>query len=124
MRLVEQHGIYASTEWLAELAGVHRTTAERWKRSQRLPKPISTLMRVMLDGELELVHSDWSGWRLDRRTGVLYTPDGWPCRPSDILAIRYRLAQVRALERELAAARARLRDVENAGFFGRFFKRA
>lgn len=102
--LTEQRGIYASTEWLASVAGVHRTTAERWLASQRLPRAVGLLIRVVLEGELELVHPDWEGFRLDR-WGKLWTPEGWPCSPGDLRAIRYRVAQVRELERELAIAR-------------------
>jgi hypothetical protein len=35
---------------------------------------------------------------------ILWTPEAWPCTPGDVLAIKYRAAQVRALERELAGA--------------------
>lgn len=103
--LLEHRGIHVPDDWLRDVAGVHRTTAARWRAVQRLPKAVSLLVRVMHHGELELVHAAWHGYRLDRRDGTLWTPDGWPCRPADVAAIRYRTAQVRALELELSRRR-------------------
>jgi hypothetical protein len=105
--LLEHRGIFVADDWLVDVAGAHRTTVARWRAEQRLPAAVSLLIRVMHDGELGLVDDAWRGFRLDRRAGVLWTPDDWPCRPGDILAIRYRMAQLRALELELARARAR-----------------
>ena len=104
--LVEHRGIYVPDDWLVDVAGVHRTTAARWRAAQRLPKSVSLLVRVAHHGELEHVHDLWRGFRLDRRTGTLWTPEGWPCSPGDVLAIRYRAAQLRELELELATTRA------------------
>lgn len=100
--LTEHRGIFVSDEWLRDVAGVHRTTVTRWRTEQRLPRSVSLLVRTMHDGELELVHDAWAGYRLDRKTGVLWTPEGWPCRPGDVLAIKYRAAQLRELERTLS----------------------
>jgi hypothetical protein len=104
--LLEHRGIYVTDDWLRDVAGAHRTTVARWRTSQRLPQSVSLLVRVMHDGELELVHNAWRGYRLDRRDGTLWTPTGWPCRPGDIAAIQYRMAHVRALEQELLAQRS------------------
>lgn len=114
--MLEQRGIYISTADLCELTGAHRTTVERWKREQRLPRAVSSLVQIAHDGQLELVHDAWRGFRLDRRSGVLWTPDDWPCRPGDIMAIRYRMAQLRALEAE--------RDLEGPRLLGGLLKRA
>jgi hypothetical protein len=103
--LTEHHGIYVPDDWLVDVGGVHRTTVARWRRAQRLPRAVALLLSVMHDGELELVDERWRGFRLDRRSGTLWTPEGWPCTPGDVLAIRYRQAQVRALERELERLR-------------------
>lgn len=112
MRTVEHRGIFVADDWLRDVAGAHRTTVARWRQAQRLPRAVSVLIRVMHDGELELVHPAWAGFKLDRRTGELVTPEAWPCTPGDLLAIKYRMAQVRALERELAIARSlRIRSV-------------
>src|SRR5262245_5185868 len=102
--LIEHRGIFVTDDWLRDVAGVHRTTVKRWRQAQRLPKPMSLLVRIAHHGELELVHPAWKGFRLDARTGALWTPEDWPCAPGDLLAIKYRAAQVRALERELAGA--------------------
>jgi len=106
--MVEHHGIHVHDDWLRDVAGAHRTTVARWRAEQRLPRAVSLLIRVMHHGELELVHDAWRGYQLDRRDGTLWTPTGWPCRPTDLAAIQYRMAQVRALEHELA--RRRLAD--------------
>ena len=103
--LVEHRGIYVPDAWLCDVAGAHRTTIARWRAAQRLPRAVSLLARVMHDGELELVHDAWSGFRLDRRDGTLWTPGNWPCRPGDVLAIQYRAAQLPELELELATRR-------------------
>lgn len=118
MRLEPHAGLYVPDDWLADVAGAHRTTIARWRSSQRLPRAVSLLTRVMHDGELELVHDAWTGFRLDRRSGTLWTPEGWPCAPGDVLAIRYRQAHVRALELELERRRAPeiIRNVKSAAF--------
>jgi hypothetical protein len=103
--LAEHRGIHVPDDWLRDVAGVHRTTVARWRAEQRLPRAVSLLVRVMHHGELELVHELWRDYRLDRRTGTLWTPSGWPCAPADVLAIQYRAAHVRALEAELASRR-------------------
>lgn len=105
VRLEQQHGIHASDDWLAGKTGAHRTTVARWRRTQRLPRSVALLIRLMRFGELELVHPDWRGWTLDPRSGTLYTPAGEPLKPQDLLAIHYRRAQVDTLERELAELR-------------------
>jgi hypothetical protein len=101
MPTVQHPGIYVPDAWLREVAGVHRTTIARWRDRQELPLAVSLLIRVMYYGELELVHEAWKDFRLDPRAGVLYTPEAWPCRPGDLLAIKYRAAQLRELEHEL-----------------------
>lgn len=106
MRTVEHRGIHVPDEWLRDVADAHRTTVARWRETQRLPRAVSLLVRVMHHGELDLVHDAWKGFRLDRRDGTLWTPEDWPCRPTDVLAIKYRAAQLRELEQELALARA------------------
>jgi hypothetical protein len=100
--LLEHHGIHVPDDWLRDVAGVHRITVARWRAAQRLPRAVSLLIRVMHHGELELVHPAWRDHRLDRRDGTLWTPESWPCRPEDLAAIKYRIAQVRELERALA----------------------
>jgi hypothetical protein len=104
MRLEPHTGIYAPDEWLCEVAGVHRTTVARWRARKALPLAVMLLLRVMYYGELELVNESWKGFRLDPRSGVLWTPENWPCTPGDLLAIKYRAAQVQELERRLSAA--------------------
>ncbi|HZF29682.1 MAG TPA: hypothetical protein VE907_11215 [Gammaproteobacteria bacterium] len=106
MRLTPHAGIFASADWLAEISGAHRTTVERWQRTQRLPRAVALLIRIMLEGELELVHPDWAGFRLDRRDGTLWTPEAWPARPADVTGIKHRMAQIGELERELGRARS------------------
>lgn len=101
--LVEHRGIYVPDDWLRDVAGVHRTTAARWRAAQRLPRAVSLLVRTMHHGELELVHDTWRGFRLDRRDGTLWTPEDYPLKPGDLLAIKYRAAQLRELELALRA---------------------
>jgi hypothetical protein len=107
---VEHRGIHVPDDWLRDVAGAHRTTVARWRAEQKLPRAVSLLVRVMHHGELELVHDAWKGFRLDRRTGTLWTPDNWPCEPGDVLAIKYRVAQVRALELALTQSSSREHD--------------
>lgn len=100
--MLEHHGIHVPDEWLRDVAGAHRTTVARWHAEQRLPRAVSLLVRVMHHGELELVHDVWKGFRLDRRSGRLWTPEDYPITPGDVLAIKYRAAQLRELERRLS----------------------
>jgi hypothetical protein len=125
MRLEPQQGIYATTEWLADVSGAHRTTVERWKRSQQLPRPVALLLRIMQYGELELVHPVWHQWRVDRRTGELWMPAGrWSFTPGTLLAVPYRMQQIDALERELLATRRRAQNLKQAGLFRRFLEKS
>jgi len=106
MTTVSHRGLYVPDAWLSDVAGVHRTTIARWRRAQAVPRAVSLLIRVMHDGELGLVHEAWTDFKLDRRCGSLWTPESYPCRAADLLSIRYRTDQLRALEHELAIARA------------------
>lgn len=98
--------MFATDEWIAARTGAHRTTIARWRATRSFPAALVQLAELELHGRVELVHAAWTGFRLDSRDGTLWTPGNWPCRPGDILAIQYRQAQVRALERELAARAA------------------
>ena len=126
MPLIDQHGIFVTAERLAELTGAHRTTVERWKRTQRLPRAVQTLIELVEYGDLERLHPVWRGWHLDRRTGALYTPAGdGPITPGNVLAIPLRMQQVRALELELASIVTRhARTREQARLLGALLKRS
>jgi transcriptional regulator with XRE-family HTH domain len=95
---------------LAELAGVNRSTASRWKNGKsRIPAAVLRLVEFRLFGELEpVLGAAWRGWRIGR-DGLLYAP-GWRrgFEPGEILAMPYLYGQISALNarvRELARAR-------------------
>ena len=94
--------MFATDEWIAARTGAHRTTIARWRESRAFPSALVQLAELELYGRVELIHAAWAGFRLDARDGTLWTPENWPCRPGDVLAIKYRLAHVQELERRLA----------------------
>ncbi len=113
--------MFATDDWIHARTGAHRTTIARWRASRQYPPALTRLAELELEGYLERIHAAWTGFRLDRRDGTLWTPENWPCRPGDILSIKYRLAHVRALEHELLEAR---RPATEPGLLQRWLKRA
>jgi transcriptional regulator with XRE-family HTH domain len=103
---------------LAELAGVDRTTAMRWKsKRSRTPLAVLRLVALRVFGDLEAVlGAAWSGWRAGR-DGLLYAP-AWRrgYSPGEILAMPYLYGRIRALEGEARElARRRRLDFHHAG---------
>jgi hypothetical protein len=88
---------------LVQVTGVHPDTARRWKRTGKVPKKHATQVALATEGDLGVVAPEWSGFRL--KSGMLWTPEGKPIRPGDVLAIPYRAQQILALEAEVRAAR-------------------
>jgi hypothetical protein len=89
-----------NAEQLANLTGVHITTARRWKRGEQpLPPPVAKLLSIVPTGELGGVDAAWRGWCL--RGGELYAPDlAADFKPGDVLAIPFVRAQLREHQRE------------------------
>lgn len=83
---------------LAELAGVHVSTARRWIRTGKCPRSVARLVRVCLCGELDDIHAAWRGWRLVR--GTLYSPEGWEFSPGAVRSLPLLQTQVREMRRE------------------------
>lgn len=81
---------------LAALTGVHIDTARRWKRTGFVDGGYGTVIARRTSGDLGFMCDDWRGWKL--RGKQLYTPDGWPIRPGEILALPYRYQQIRTYE--------------------------
>lgn len=83
---------------LADLTGVHLSTARRWKRTGKCPRSIARLVRVCHLGELGHIHAAWRGWRLVR--GELVSPEDWAFTPGAVRSQRLLERQVRDLQRE------------------------
>lgn len=81
-------------EWAA-LAGVHITTARRWKRAG-MPEPVRRLLHIMVNGDLSAISRAWRGWAL--RAGALVGPDGITATPGEVLAIPFVRAQVQSYQ--------------------------
>lgn len=104
--------MYATDEWIAERAGVHRATVRRWRASRKFPLALERLAAIELEGELGMIHKGWHGWRLTA-AGQLVSPDGEHYTPGVILALALRIQQSHERER---IARAPRRGPLAAGF--------
>lgn len=94
--------MFATDDWLIDRARVHRSTVSRWRARRAFPPAIERLAELELHGRLELIHSAWSGFSIDARTGELIMPGGERYRAGELLAMPIRAQQVRELERALA----------------------
>ena len=65
----------APLEEIARVAGVHRTTAARWRITGRVPRAVTALLKYHFHGSLPpCAGPAWSGWRFGH-DGLLYAPD-------------------------------------------------
>lgn len=95
---MDPHGLPA---WrLAEACQVSLDTARRWKRQGRLPPPADRLADLVIGGELGALADPWRGFVL--RQKIIWTPEGFSVTPGQVCAIPYRLAQIAALQQQLA----------------------
>ncbi len=79
----------------------HKRTVERWLQRRKIPETPLRLLQIIQSGHLHLIHDSWDGWRICSRTGQLWTPAGDKIHPADLLAMKYRMHQIRALRTEL-----------------------
>lgn len=98
--------VWITTDWLQRRTGKHRSTIARWRARGCIPTELERLARLELGGELELIHAQWAGWRLDPRSGTLVTPGGEPHAAGEIQCLGLLRQRVDALEAELAQLRA------------------
>lgn len=64
-----------SVEDAARICQVHRTTAARWRDSERVPRACAELMRIHFCGALPpAAGAGWRGWRFGYQDGLLYAP--------------------------------------------------
>jgi hypothetical protein len=88
-----------TAERLAALAGVHLTTARRWKAAGHRPRPwLAKLLRIVLAGELDDISAAWRGWRI--AGDELVSPEGWRFTPGEVRAGRLLEARLARLEAE------------------------
>lgn len=74
-------------EVIAEVCGVHITTARRWKRGEMPPLSALKIIRLHTTGELGEIDLKWAGWRL--RHGQLVAPHGEQFETGDVMSIRF-----------------------------------
>jgi hypothetical protein len=73
----------------------------RWRASRRFPPALERLAELELEGRLELIHTAWSGFSIDARTGELVMPGGQRYRVGELLALPIRAQLLRELERRV-----------------------
>jgi hypothetical protein len=92
--------------WDASVCGVHRTTLGRWlSGSVAVPRCAINALRAA-DGRAPGMAGKWDGWRFV--DGVLWSPDGVPYTPGDLLAQQYERPLIRSLERQVREYEARI----------------
>jgi hypothetical protein len=91
-----------SAEALAELAGVHITTARRWKR-EGAPAMEDRFLRILTEGDLGEIDPVWRGWNLKR--GVLCGLDGFFFTPGEVMGIPFTKALLKTLQQREAHER-------------------
>jgi len=77
---------------LADLAGVHLSTARRWKRTGKYPRRLKTLLAVLIDGDLGPISRAWRGWSI--RGDRIVSPEGWSFTFGEIRTIPFLHGQV------------------------------
>lgn len=87
-----------SAERIAETAGVHVTTARRWKRGESPPLSATRLIQMELNGSLGAIHRDWAGWHL--KDGALVSDDGTCFTPGEVRAIPFMRMQIESYKRD------------------------
>ena len=94
-----ENGIFDgySAETIAGIAGVHITSARRWKRAGA-PEHIHKLLRLLLQGDLAVISPAWRGWRIERDR-LHSIDDAYTFSPGEILSLPFRLSQIAALEK-------------------------
>lgn len=89
---------------LERLAGVHRTTAARWKRRARagfLATWLARLVNTLHRGHLDDINAAWRGWLINPHDGQLVSPEGLSVTQGQIRALPQLYELRRALELEL-----------------------
>ena len=89
---------------IAAETGRHQKTVQKWYRTKRLPFAIERLLSILMNGCLEEIHDEWSGFPIDARTGRVHLPDGKSVSAEEIMSVPYRY-------HELCALRVKLRQV-------------
>ena len=91
MRLFNPRSIEAlesvTPEVIAEICGVHVTTARRWKRYGDPPLSAVKIVRLYSTGELGDIDFKWAGWRLVE--GQLVAPHGEKFGTGDVMSLRF-----------------------------------
>lgn len=78
---------------------VHRTTIQRWQRSEvKIPGHQHQVIKMLL-GDLPGTCGQWTGWRF--RDGKLVSPEGTEFSQGEVRAIPLRLQLINQLDREL-----------------------
>ena len=101
-----------SDDWAGEVTGLHRTTIGRMRKSNRIRPELRRLATLELGGVIGLIHSDWDGWSVSRKTGKLCAPTGWEFTPGELLAMPLRYQEIRALRYQLDSLRRSVSDEE------------
>ena len=89
---------FPPARYLAELFGVHITTARRLVREQNAPLAVV----MILSRDLGVFSADWAGWKL--RGAQLISPEGFEATRNDVLSLpfmRMQIATYRAENRKL-----------------------
>ena len=88
-----------SPEIIAELCGVHVTTARRWKRGEVPTLSALKVIALYQTGQLGTVDLKWNGWRL--RDGLLVSDDRVAeFTPGEVRAIPFMRMQIANYHKE------------------------
>ncbi len=103
-RLVDQFGL----SFVADHAGVHRTTLLRWIRRQvKPPAQAANLVRAALG---YLPGPIWEGWRVDR-TGILWSDDGQQYRINEVAGLHWTRGAMEAYRQQVRELEALIREL-------------
>lgn len=92
-----------SAEQIADVLGVSLATAQRWKRTRKLPHMARRAIRALLAGDLGSIDPAWKGWSV--RNGMLCGPDTYTFRPGEVLAIPFVREQLKSYSAKATAAK-------------------
>jgi hypothetical protein len=84
-------------EQIAQVCGVHKDTARRWKRTGNVPPAAVVAIRALFEHDLGAISKAWTGWSV--RGEELISPEGNRFTPGMVRASSYHRQRCQEMDR-------------------------